>query len=224
MRRRGPGSAPGRVASGVPSTAQVTRRAERSERTCGASPTKHTTPATAASAAAIVSAVCTASVTATAPVASARPAAAGITASAVRLAARAIALLTPDATLTCRWSAAAITVAVSGATNVTSPSPNTNAPGNTSGNHSASGPMRVRSSSPTAASSGPDRELDARTDALRERARRRRAHEHEHGDGQQRDARRERGPTRRDLQLVRHEEERDPERAVEQERRDVGDA
>ena len=68
----------------------------------GASPTKHTTPATAASTAAIVSAVCTASVTATAPVASARPAAAGITASAVRLAARAIALLTPDATLTWR--------------------------------------------------------------------------------------------------------------------------
>src|SRR3954469_15233600 len=79
----------------------------------------------------------------------------GMTASAARLAARAIALFTPDATLTWSGSAAAMTVAVSGATNVTSPRPNTNAPGSMSLTHDAFGPMRARRSNPAPARRGP---------------------------------------------------------------------
>ena len=62
---------------------------------------------------------------------------------------------TPDATLTWSGSAAAMTVAVSGATNVTRPRPNRKAPGSTSVLHDAWGPIRARRRRPAAASNGP---------------------------------------------------------------------
>src|SRR5207344_384816 len=52
-------------------------------------------------------------------------------------------------------SAAAITVAVSGATIVTSPRPNTIAPGNTSVTHEAFSSIRDSMINPTATTSGP---------------------------------------------------------------------
>ena len=101
---------------------------------------------------------------------SVKPETTGTTASALRAAALAMALLTPDATLTWSGSAAAITVAVSGATKVTSPMPNTTAPGRTSVTHDASSPMRASNSSPAAASSGPTVSCRPRPDPLGQRA------------------------------------------------------
>ena len=79
----------------------------------------------------------------------------GTTARAARLAVRAMALFTPDATLAWSGSTEPMTVAVSGATNSTSPTPNTNAPGSTSVVHDALGPMRVSNSSPAPTTRGP---------------------------------------------------------------------
>src|SRR5205823_3677105 len=111
--------------------------------------------AAATTAAAMTSATLNAWVTWAGPAAVDSPDSTGITARAARLAARAMALFTPDATLTWSGSAAAITVAVSGATNVTRPAPNTTAPGSTSVVHDGWMPARVRSNNPAAATSGP---------------------------------------------------------------------
>src|SRR4249919_3691699 len=97
-----------------------------------------------ASAAAMTSETRNEWVIAAAPLATDRPDTAGISASMAKLDARAIALFTPDATLTWLGSAAAMTVAVSGATKVTRPSPKTMAPGATSLSHVADASIRVR--------------------------------------------------------------------------------
>ena len=132
-----------------------------------------------------------------------------------------IALFTPDATLTWFGSADDITVAVSGATKVTRPSPNTSAPGSTSRAHVVSGPMRVRSSNPIVARIGPT--VSWRRGPMRcaSAAGRRGTDQHEHGHRQQRGARLQRRPSRRDLQFVRNKEERDTERGIEQPGREV---
>ena len=70
---------------------------------------------------------------------------------------------------------------------------------------------------------GSEGELQSRSDALRERPRRRRQRHHEHRGRQQRDTGAERRPSRGDLQLVRDEEERHPDRPVEQHGRKVHD-
>ena len=76
-------------------------------------------------------------------------------AKAERAAARATALFTLEATLTWSGCAEAITVAVSGATKVTRPSPKTVAPGTTCRAHDAWGPILARRSKPIPASAGP---------------------------------------------------------------------
>ena len=131
------------------------RRAERRARRCGPRPMKLSGAASTATPAAIMSPRRNASVTSAASVATDKPDTTGITASAARLAVRAIALFTPDPTLTWSESTAPMTVAVSGATNVTSPSPNNTAPGSTSAVHPASEPMRDSRSRPAAVSNGP---------------------------------------------------------------------
>ena len=83
------------------------------------------------------------------------PATAGISATASRPAARAIALLTPEAMPTWRSSAASSTVAVSGATVPASPSPNSATAGRTSTKYDAPAPMRPSRSIPAAASRSP---------------------------------------------------------------------
>ena len=122
---------------------------------CGRRPRKLIGAAAAAITAEITIAIRYASVTASGPVAEARSDTTGITASAARLAVRAIALFTPDATLTWSGLTDPMTVAVSGATNVTRPTPITIAPGRTSRPHNGSGPIRERRSSPAARMSGP---------------------------------------------------------------------
>src|SRR5581483_12075529 len=104
---------------------QRTRRAVRAQRERGASPKPINGPASAATVADITRATRTACATCAGPCAVVSPETTGTTARAVRLAVRAIALFTPDAMLTWSGSAAAITVAVRGATNVTSPTPRT---------------------------------------------------------------------------------------------------
>ena len=79
----------------------------------------------------------------------------GSTATASRPAARAMALLTPEAMPACRASAAARTVVVSGATMNARPSPKTVTAGRTSVVYEAFGPTRTRSSTPPAATRGP---------------------------------------------------------------------
>ncbi len=152
-----------------------------------------------------------------------KPETTGITARAARLDVRAMALFTPEAMLTWSGLTDPITVAVSGATNDTSPRPKTRAPGSTSVTQDASGPMRASRSSPSRGEQRTDGELQPRADPLGERARPGGEHEHEHRGGQQCGAGLECRPSGADLQLVRDQEERDADRGVQQHGREVGD-
>ena len=134
---------------------------------------------------------------------------------------RAIALFTPDPTLTWSESTAPMTVAVSGATNVTRPSPKRIAPGSTSFVQSVSDPMRDRSSSPAAVRSGPTVSCSrgpmrwaSEPDAAEKRNMSTVA-------GSSAIPARERRPAGRHLQLVGHEEERHADRGVEEHGREV---
>ena len=123
--------------------------------------------------------------TAAGSVAVVRPATTGMTASAVRLAVRAIALLTPEATLTWSASTAPMTVAVSGATNVTRPSPKRTAPGSDVTYPRRVGTDAAEREQPGGEDQRPDGELNPWPDPLRERAGAGRAEQHQHGGRQQ---------------------------------------
>src|SRR5215471_14409337 len=104
--------------------------------------------AMAAITAVMIRAVRKASVTWSGFVAVDKPDTVGITANEASAAVRAMALLTPEAMLTSFGSTDPITVAVSGATNVVSPRPNSKAPGRTSVHQDTSGPIRLSRSRP----------------------------------------------------------------------------
>ena len=146
------------------------------------------------------------------------PAIPGMIATASSPAARATALLTPDADPANRSGAASSTVAVSGETVSVSPRPNTIIAGSTSASHVASGPMRSRSSSPHADTSGPmvigsrgPMRPASAPDPRREQ-------EHDHRERQQRGARGDRAEPGHGLQLQHQHEEHDAQRPVDEQR------
>ena len=135
---------------------------------------------------------------------------------------RAIALFTPDAIPALLSSASASTVAVSGATVIDSPNPNTSSPGSTSVRYSASASTRHQQQRhPDRRDQRPDPHEEARPVPVGERAEAHRQPEHQQRHRDARAARLERAEARHLLQEQHEEEEQQAEAAVHQERLEV---
>ena len=104
-------------------------------------------------------------------------------------------------------STEARTVAVSGATSITMPSPITSSAGSTSARYDGPGPDPQHQQHPGRAQQRPDGERDARADALAQLAGAGGQQQHQHGRRQQGGPGGERGVADDDLELQRGEEE-----------------